>query len=434
MMLDALVRGDVVSCFFFSSRRRHTRCSRDWSSDVCSSDLDGAGKGDGVAITLVVGADAGNQSLSNRIQKGGRQVGRFADELLKRAGGNLEEQAFLVGDHVGGPRTVVKQSDFAEEFTGSHRHQDAFLACNHHAHAHLPLEHEIHRIARTALLDDFRPLLHRVQLHEIYEPLQLPVAESSEDPDAPQRAGFERHRCAVGRADRGRRRARRRSRLKKHFQLRDAAGLQPVILLLEVNPGVRRDSLFLHPVDQRGQIDGPIHHIVHAPNAIARGVVVGLHEPLFSRRANGNKGEKMRSAARGANPFLIAAVDSCGAATRRWPTASAVGWGYCKLEPRSGERKSSWTPSLSPLTGAFRKSHGSPRLTPWATIFRHCVADSSLAGCPNSDLRPPRRYICSVVPTPRTSRPWFNTRAVKSHNAKRVARSGSAAFNTGQFS
>src|SRR5438128_9864615 len=26
--------------FFFSSRRRHTRCYRDWSSDVCSSDLD----------------------------------------------------------------------------------------------------------------------------------------------------------------------------------------------------------------------------------------------------------------------------------------------------------------------------------------------------------------------------------------------------------
>ena len=25
--------------FFFSSRRRHTRCGRDWSSDVCSSDL-----------------------------------------------------------------------------------------------------------------------------------------------------------------------------------------------------------------------------------------------------------------------------------------------------------------------------------------------------------------------------------------------------------
>src|SRR3989337_3375904 len=28
-----------VLVFFFSSRRRHTRCYRDWSSDVCSSDL-----------------------------------------------------------------------------------------------------------------------------------------------------------------------------------------------------------------------------------------------------------------------------------------------------------------------------------------------------------------------------------------------------------
>src|SRR5205814_5744347 len=28
--------------FFFSSRRRHTRCLSDWSSDVCSSDLDTA--------------------------------------------------------------------------------------------------------------------------------------------------------------------------------------------------------------------------------------------------------------------------------------------------------------------------------------------------------------------------------------------------------
>src|SRR5256885_13544775 len=28
-----------VFCFFFSSRRRHTRLQGDWSSDVCSSDL-----------------------------------------------------------------------------------------------------------------------------------------------------------------------------------------------------------------------------------------------------------------------------------------------------------------------------------------------------------------------------------------------------------
>src|SRR5207249_8812629 len=32
--------------FFFSSRRRHTRSKRDWSSDVCSSDLCAPGKAD----------------------------------------------------------------------------------------------------------------------------------------------------------------------------------------------------------------------------------------------------------------------------------------------------------------------------------------------------------------------------------------------------
>src|SRR5207249_447385 len=30
--------------FFFASRRRHTRAKRDWSSDVCSSDLRGRGR------------------------------------------------------------------------------------------------------------------------------------------------------------------------------------------------------------------------------------------------------------------------------------------------------------------------------------------------------------------------------------------------------
>src|SRR2546421_2003553 len=34
------------STFFFSSRRRHTRSDRDWSSDVCSSDLTGGNSTD----------------------------------------------------------------------------------------------------------------------------------------------------------------------------------------------------------------------------------------------------------------------------------------------------------------------------------------------------------------------------------------------------
>src|SRR5207245_7008119 len=47
-----------VSCFvvvfFFSSRRRHTRCYRDWSSDVCSSDLIGGGFGRRLEVDGIV--------------------------------------------------------------------------------------------------------------------------------------------------------------------------------------------------------------------------------------------------------------------------------------------------------------------------------------------------------------------------------------------
>src|SRR5690348_17737198 len=42
--------------FFFSSRRRHTRWTGDWSSDVCSSDLEGE--------QLMAEADAEGRQLS----------------------------------------------------------------------------------------------------------------------------------------------------------------------------------------------------------------------------------------------------------------------------------------------------------------------------------------------------------------------------------
>src|SRR5699024_10405502 len=51
--------------FFFSSRRRHTRSNRDWSSDVCSSDLIPSGK---VAISLTVKTLA--SGLSDKLQPG----------------------------------------------------------------------------------------------------------------------------------------------------------------------------------------------------------------------------------------------------------------------------------------------------------------------------------------------------------------------------
>src|SRR3989440_9455786 len=58
--------------FFFSSRRRHTRSDRDWSSDVCSSDLIapkdpevGAGRVDENAVAG--GAEAGNLRLDRAL-------------------------------------------------------------------------------------------------------------------------------------------------------------------------------------------------------------------------------------------------------------------------------------------------------------------------------------------------------------------------------
>src|SRR6266571_1803015 len=56
--------------FFFSSRRRHTRLTCDWSSDVCSSDLDG--------ILYVVVAEA------IRVSHDGRQDPRWNERSEER--------------------------------------------------------------------------------------------------------------------------------------------------------------------------------------------------------------------------------------------------------------------------------------------------------------------------------------------------------------
>src|SRR5204862_5631053 len=51
-----------ISFFFFSSRRRHTRSLRDWSSDVCSSDLARTEWGGGERITAL-GQNANNSAM-----------------------------------------------------------------------------------------------------------------------------------------------------------------------------------------------------------------------------------------------------------------------------------------------------------------------------------------------------------------------------------
>src|SRR6266498_2836063 len=69
--------------FFFSSRRRHTRGGRDWSSDVCSSDLRRQRRrGDDAAAAArchlapeLVGEEIGRASCRERgVDLGGRRI------------------------------------------------------------------------------------------------------------------------------------------------------------------------------------------------------------------------------------------------------------------------------------------------------------------------------------------------------------------------
>src|SRR2546422_2945494 len=82
--------------FFFSSRRRHTRCSRDWSSDVCSSDLVNLGVALAGVLAYLI--------LSINVYLESQAFGVF------RLGGSEERR---VGERVdlGGRRIIKKKKD-----------------------------------------------------------------------------------------------------------------------------------------------------------------------------------------------------------------------------------------------------------------------------------------------------------------------------------
>src|SRR3712207_7549278 len=67
--------------FFFSSRRRHTRYWRDWSSDVCSSDL---------------GWDSPTQDNLQDIGNVEFLWGRLLDSILERCPDNREREQAIV--------------------------------------------------------------------------------------------------------------------------------------------------------------------------------------------------------------------------------------------------------------------------------------------------------------------------------------------------
>src|SRR5438093_6321385 len=72
--------------FFFSSRRRHTRLVSDWSSDVCSSDLNTA-TGFSGNVTMALGANPGSGTLAGTATVAAASgVATFANLSINKAG------------------------------------------------------------------------------------------------------------------------------------------------------------------------------------------------------------------------------------------------------------------------------------------------------------------------------------------------------------
>src|SRR5207245_3577435 len=77
---------NIFSFFFFSSRRRHTRCYRDWSSDVCSSDLNDDGES-------VLGLRHVRDARAREVEPGHQR--HDGDEHERREGGQTPEMSPL---------------------------------------------------------------------------------------------------------------------------------------------------------------------------------------------------------------------------------------------------------------------------------------------------------------------------------------------------
>src|SRR5699024_5514490 len=98
----------IPCCLFFSSRRRHTRSKRDWSSDVCSSDLDDrestyfmSANRNKESITLDL-KDAGDKDVMTRlVRRADVLMENFRVGVLDRLGFSVERL------HELNPRLVI---------------------------------------------------------------------------------------------------------------------------------------------------------------------------------------------------------------------------------------------------------------------------------------------------------------------------------------
>src|SRR5256884_1775609 len=136
--LESFTRADTISAprwpsvFFCTGRRRHTRCSRDWSSDVCSSDLHLDRHGPylwghalrlprrvGGGIRLVARTNNGLESLFHTIKHGER----------RRSGRKILTQDFEILPPAAALATNLHHADYVSLLCGSlDRLPEAFAA------------------------------------------------------------------------------------------------------------------------------------------------------------------------------------------------------------------------------------------------------------------------------------------------------------------
>src|SRR5438046_9793931 len=85
----------LVYFFFFSSRRRHTRLVSDWSSDVCSSDLQNDGRGHFTDVT---------KRLAPELER----VGMVTDAVWRDVDGDGRPDLIVVGEWM--PITIFRNA------------------------------------------------------------------------------------------------------------------------------------------------------------------------------------------------------------------------------------------------------------------------------------------------------------------------------------
>src|SRR3712207_8840796 len=90
--------------FFFSSKRRHTRYWRDWSSDVCSSDLHGAPH-----VVVCTRENEDGRSRFQRVWRPGLRWSRH--RLRRRSRATRDRKSVVEGKSVdlGGRRILKKK-------------------------------------------------------------------------------------------------------------------------------------------------------------------------------------------------------------------------------------------------------------------------------------------------------------------------------------